>query len=133
MVSDKFLVKRTSDAADLIRIGKSIYDNREESDGTRILVMRTWPRGVKKTSIDTWMKDLGTQKELIKLWKSVPLEEFRRRYLDDLRKNKIAMELANEIADRVSKGNTVTLLCTEKDPEHCHRSFLKEVIVGLLH
>ena len=96
--------------------------------------MRTWPRGIRKTGVDAWMKDLGTQKELIKLWKSkkISLKEFKQRYLSDLKKDKVGMELANEIADRVSKGNPVTLLCTDKNPQECHRSFLKEIIVGLL-
>lgn len=127
-------MRRTTDATELIHIEKSVYDKPAPSDGARILVMRMWPRGVKKTSVDTWMKELGTQKELIKKWKSkqVSRKEYRRSYLADLKKDKTAMEQVNEIADRVSKGNPVTLLCTDKDPEECHRSILKQVIIGLL-
>lgn len=134
MVSDSFLKKRTTDSASLIQIEKNVYDKRETSDGTRILVMRLWPRGVKKTSIDTWMKELGTPKELIKQWKSgkIPFESLRKRYVTYLKADKVGMELANEIADRVSKGNKVTLLCSCKKPLECHRSILKEIVMDLL-
>jgi uncharacterized protein YeaO (DUF488 family) len=42
---------------------KRIYDKYEKSDGTRILVDRLWPRGIKKENahIDKWMKKMLRQ------------------------------------------------------------------------
>jgi uncharacterized protein YeaO (DUF488 family) len=54
----------------MLKIEKNIYDKPEQSDGKRILVMRLWPRGISKDKIDVWMKELGTEKELIKKWKA---------------------------------------------------------------
>lgn len=54
----------------MIKTEKTIYDKREESDGKRILVMRLWPRGVSKDEVDAWIKDFGTEKELIRKWKA---------------------------------------------------------------
>jgi uncharacterized protein YeaO (DUF488 family) len=54
----------------MIRTEKTVYDPAEESDGKRILVMRTWPRGVPKNKVDIRNKELGTEKELIRRWKA---------------------------------------------------------------
>jgi len=40
---------------------KRVYDPPEKSDGTRVLVMRLWPRGIKKSAVDLWLKDLGAE------------------------------------------------------------------------
>ncbi len=112
----------------LIKITKSVYDKPEASDGERILVMRIWPRGVsrEKMRIDKWMKDLGTEKDLIKKWKSgkVSWKEFASDYRKSLKgKEKLLQELAEK-----SKKGDVTLLCTDKDPARCHRSLLAQEI-----
>jgi len=54
----------------MIKTAKTVYDKPESSDGKRILVMRLWPRGVARDKVDVWLKELGTEKELIKRWKS---------------------------------------------------------------
>jgi uncharacterized protein YeaO (DUF488 family) len=107
----------------MIRTEKTVYDKPEESDGKRILVMRTWPRGVSKDKVDVWMKDLGTEKELIKRWKAgnVTWAEFSRAYNASLKgKEEVLRELAAE-----SRTGTVTFLCGCKDEAHCHRHLLK--------
>jgi hypothetical protein len=38
---------------------KRVYDPPAETDGTRILVDRLWPRGVSKESVDLWLKDIA--------------------------------------------------------------------------
>ncbi|MDB5137475.1 MAG: uroporphyrin-III C-methyltransferase, partial [Mucilaginibacter sp.] len=40
---------------------KRIYEPAEASDGTRILVDRLWPRGIKKelAKVDEWMKEVA--------------------------------------------------------------------------
>jgi uncharacterized protein YeaO (DUF488 family) len=47
---------------------KRIYEVPDVEDGTRILVDRLWPRGVKKEDarIDLWLKDIGPSSDLRK-------------------------------------------------------------------
>jgi uncharacterized protein YeaO (DUF488 family) len=104
-----------------------LYDKPEPSDGKRILVMRIWPRGISKDRIDVWMKDLGTEKELIKKWKSgkISWNEFSMQYRKSLKgKEEILKELAKE-----SQTKDITLLCTDRDAAHCHRTLLAEEIM----
>jgi uncharacterized protein YeaO (DUF488 family) len=48
----------------------------------RILVMRLWPRGVRKESVNVWFREVGTEVELIKDWKvgRVSRTEYAKRY-----------------------------------------------------
>src|SRR5579872_1097729 len=110
----------------MIKTEKTVYDKPEKSDGARILVMRFWPRGISKDKIDLWMKDLGTDKDLIKKWKSgkITWSDFRKEYKEELRSKH---DLLMDLADRSKKG-TITLLCSDKDAEHCHRTILAEEI-----
>jgi uncharacterized protein YeaO (DUF488 family) len=110
----------------VIRTDKTVYDKPEESDGRRILVMRTWPRGISKDKVDVWMKDLGTEKELIKKWKAgkVTWAELARSYNASLKGKEDALRA---LADQ-SRSETLTLLCGCKDEAHCHRSLLKKAV-----
>ncbi|HZW56586.1 MAG TPA: DUF488 family protein [Nitrososphaerales archaeon] len=112
----------------MIKIEKSIYDKPEPEDGQRILVMRLWPRGVSKerAKIDSWMKELGTERDLIKKWKGgkVTWQEFEKEYRKSLKDKK---EMLKELAARSTEGD-ITLLCTDKDPARCHRSILADEI-----
>jgi len=114
----------------LIKTQKSIYDKPETSDGTRILVMTLWPRGISKDKVDAWIKDLGTPRELIREWKNGNLSwvQFANRYRKSLKGKE---ELLRSLAEDSRKG-TITLLCTERDPTHCHRSLLRREIERLL-
>jgi len=111
-----------------IQIEKTVYDKPSSSDGKRILVMRLWPRGVRKQSIDLWLRDVGTGRELIKEWKAgkVTWAQFEKRYNDEM-KGELERKLLKEIADYARSG-PVTLLCSCKDPSRCHRSLLKKLV-----
>jgi len=111
-----------------IQIEKTVYDKRSTSDGKRILVMRLWPRGVRKESIDLWLKDVGTSRELIKDWKAgnVTRAQYEKRYNIDM-KGELQRKLVKEIADYARAG-PITLLCSCKDPNTCHRSLLKTLV-----
>ncbi len=112
----------------MIKTGKSIYDQPEPSDGKRILVMTLWPRGVKKERIDEWRKELGCSRPLIKEWKSgkITWKEFRGRYFDEMKAPE-KQALIRQLAERTKREN-ITLLCTDKDEQRCHRILLKELI-----
>ena len=109
-------------------IEKTVYDKPSVSDGKRILVMRLWPRGVRKESVDVWFKEVGTERDLIKEWKAgkVDRPEYERRYYQ-MMKGEDQMRLVREIAGYARDG-PVTLLCSCKDPEKCHRSLLKKLV-----
>ena len=106
---------------------KRIYDPSQPSDGTRVLVDRLWPRGVKKTDahLDAWMKDVAPSTEL-RLWFShVParFDEFRRRYEAELTGNPRVGELRT-----LGRGKQVTLLYAAHDPKVNHALVLRAVL-----
>lgn len=110
----------------MIRIEKTIYDEPEKSDGKRILVMTLWPRGVRKEKVDLWIKELGTPRGVIKKWRSGKISWSRvvREYKKVLQKNEKRLQ---DLA-KLSKEGDITLLCSCKYPERCHRSLiLKEL------
>lgn len=114
----------------LIQTKKTIYDKAEDSDGERILVMRYWPRGVPKSKIDLWIKELGTEPELIRKWKAKKISwaEFKREYKKSLKgKEQLLEELA-----RKAKNSKITLLCSCKDAEKCHRTVLASEVEKIL-
>lgn len=104
------------------------YDEPGSHDGTRLLVERLWPRGVKKTElkIDDWLKDAGPSTELRKWFSHDPEKwnEFRRRYFAELKSNPEAWK---PIIDAVHRG-TVTLIYSSHDTEHNNAVALKEFI-----
>lgn len=114
----------------MIKTSKTIYDEPDDSDGKRILVMRLWPRGVSKGKVDLWLKELGTDISLIRKWKrgEVSWEEFSSEYNKSLKgKEQILKKLAEE-----SRDGTITLLCSCKDEMHCHRYLLRKAIERFL-
>jgi len=109
---------------------KRIYEPKEPGDGTRILVMRRWPRGIKKSHVDGWLKKLGAEPPLIKAWKAgkISWPEFRRRYLAGLKKGAAQAQLQELQA--LAKEEAVTLLCSCPDEARCHRGLLKQRLIG---
>ena len=54
------LKKSTDDGNDRqVIAAKRIYDPPSDSEGMRVLIMRLWPRGIRKTRVDVWLKELG--------------------------------------------------------------------------
>ena len=113
----------------MIRL-KRVYEPREEADGLRVLVMRRWPRGIRKDRIDLWLRELGADLALLRDWKAgrVTWPERRQRYLDGLRMPEAATQL-DALRD-LARGATVTLICACKDESECHRRLLKAVLEG---
>jgi uncharacterized protein YeaO (DUF488 family) len=109
---------------------KRVYEPPAKSDGLRVLVMRLWPRGIKKTSVDLWLKDLGAELDNLKAWNAgrVTWPEMRKRYLEGIKKPPAATALA-ELRQRAD-GRTITLLCSCRDETQCHRTILKSLLVA---
>jgi len=100
-----------------IRI-KRAYVQADESDGTRILVDRLWPRGLtkEKAKIEIWLKDIAPSTALRKWFAHDPNKwaEFQARYAKELETNTAAVAQLKDL----SKGQTVTLVYAAKDELH---------------
>jgi uncharacterized protein YeaO (DUF488 family) len=107
---------------------KRVKEPSAAEDGTRVLIMRLWPRGVKKTHVDVWERDLGPPVELMRsfLAGKTPWAEYRKRYLAAVRKS--GKEKLAELRARSKKGETITLLCWCPDEARCHRSLLAKLL-----
>ena len=108
---------------------KRVYDPPSPEDGVRILVMRFYPRGVKREAFHEWRKELGTDPELIWEWKSgaISWDEFARCYEAQISADPKAQASLDELAQRARK-ETLTLLCACDDETHCHRTLLRAMI-----
>ena len=106
---------------------KRVYDAPEESDGTRILVDRLWPRGIKKETLqlDDWAKVLAPSTEARKAFahKAENFGEFKGRYEAELDQRAEAHEYVSTLA--ASNPPVVTLLYAAKDPQVNHAIVLK--------
>jgi uncharacterized protein YeaO (DUF488 family) len=101
---------------------KSVYQDREAGDGWRILVMRFWPRGIRKSHFDEWNREVAPSKELVFAYKreGLPWKTYARRYRAGIKPEALA-------ALRKRPG-TVTLLCGCADEARCHRTLLKGML-----
>ncbi len=105
---------------------KRVYEPKEEKDGIRILVDRLWPRGVKKESIDIWLKDVAPSEELRKDYhQSKDFEAFKKKYIEEL-KSKNLEELIN-----LAKSKDITLVYASKDKDN-NAYVLKEYLDWIL-
>jgi uncharacterized protein YeaO (DUF488 family) len=97
---------------------KRVYEPAEASDGTRFLVDRLWPRGIKKEELEmtAWLKDVAPSPALRKWFSHDPAkwDEFQRGYQAELESNPEAWQPILEAA----KQGDVTLLYSARDTEH---------------
>jgi uncharacterized protein YeaO (DUF488 family) len=116
----------------MVRI-KRAYEPVSRSDGTRILVDRLWPRGIKKDAagVSKWMRELSPSDELRKSFCHDPArwEEFRKRYKAEL-KRPDALAMLNELKAMAARS-TVTLVYSAKDEKHNQAVVIKEVLDSL--
>lgn len=110
-----------------IRI-KRVYDDPANSDGTRILVDRLWPRGVSKedAQLDDWLKDIAPSTDLRKWYdhKEERFDEFSKKYKKELQDHPdIIEDLLNK-----AKNKRLTLLYGAKDEKHNQAVVLKEFL-----
>jgi len=107
---------------------KRVYDKPERADGTRVLVMRLWPRGIKKSAVDVWLKDLGADVASIRAFKAgrIGWPEMRRRYVAALKREPAASALKRLRA--MARRGRVTVLCSCADAKRCHRSLLSAAL-----
>ena len=108
---------------------KRAYEAPSSHDGTRVLVDRMWPRGLKKTdaAISQWMKEIAPSTELRKWFGHDPerWEEFRRRYEGEL---EAKLELLAKLKELAEKG-PLTLVYSAHDEAHNQAVVLRDRLV----
>jgi uncharacterized protein YeaO (DUF488 family) len=113
---------------------KRVYESVSRSDGTRILVDRLWPRGLRKTeaALHEWLRDLAPSNELRK-WFHVQPEQwlgFRKRYLKELRRPEAEKDL-RKLYSLAHKRKRLTLLYASKNEKRNNAIVLKDLLDGM--
>ncbi|MDA9408098.1 hypothetical protein XH80_15525 [Bradyrhizobium sp. CCBAU 45384] len=115
-------------AADRIRI-KRAYEPATSEDGTRVLIDRLWPRGVKKTNaaIDEWLKAIAPSTQLRKWFGHAPERwpEFRRRYRSEIQQHPAEFERLRELA----QDGPITLVYAAHDDAHNDAVVLRDLLL----
>jgi len=109
---------------------KRVYELATSQDGTRFLVERLWPRGIKKESLrfDAWLKDVAPSTELRQWFAHDPAkwEGFQRRYFAELDAH---VEALAPMRKAVRKSS-VTLLFSSHDVVHNNAVALKRYLTS---
>ena len=115
-------MSRIADVTDVVT--KRIYDPATRADGHRVLIMRLWPRGIRKERVEVWLKELGPVRELLRAYLdgSLTWAQYVPRYLAGLERPEAQAAVAE--VRRLATTGRVTLLCGCPDEARCHRSLL---------
>jgi uncharacterized protein YeaO (DUF488 family) len=115
-------------SADHIRL-KRAYEPPSPEDGTRVLIDRLWPRGIKKAdaAIDEWMKEIAPSTGLRKWFNHDPerWQEFRRRYQSEIRQHPDEFDRLRALAQH----GRVTLVFSARDEAHNDAVVLKDMLL----
>lgn len=111
----------------MIRIER-VYDPPANQTGSRFLVDRLWPRGIKKENLmlNGWLKEAAPSQQLRQWFGHDPKKwkEFRERYFAELDQKPESWQLLLETA---RKGN-ITLLYGAKEEKFNNAAALKEYL-----
>ena len=104
---------------------KRVYDAPAADDGTRVLIMRYWPRGIRKEKVDVWLRELGPVIPLLRAFldEEITWAQYVPRYRAGLQRLQAQQALAE--VRRLARRRRVTLLCGCADPRRCHRTLLQ--------
>ncbi|HZS66891.1 MAG TPA: DUF488 domain-containing protein [Burkholderiales bacterium] len=109
---------------------KRAYEKPARNDGTRVLIDRLWPRGVRKADaeLDQWAKELAPSTALRKWFGHDPARwpEFRRRYTEEIRQHPGLLDQLRALA----RKGTVTLVYSARDEAHNDAVVLRELLLG---
>jgi len=113
---------------------KRAYEKASAADGTRVLVDRLWPRGIKKeaAALDAWLKDVAPSDELRRWIHARPelWPAFRKKYLVELAAPAASRAL-EELYRLASKSRQLTLVFAARDHEHNNAVVLKQLLEGM--
>jgi uncharacterized protein YeaO (DUF488 family) len=109
---------------------KRAYERPARDDGTRILIDRLWPRGLPKeaVAIDEWLKDIAPSTALRQWFGHDPAlwAEFRRRYRDEVRQNRLQFARLRALA----RQGPITLVFSAHDERHNDAVVLRGLLLG---
>jgi len=107
-------------------VTKRVYEPAVAGDGTRVLVMRYWPRGIRREKVSVWLRELAPVIPLLRSYLDgkITWAQYRPRYRAGLKRSE-AQEALAEVR-RLAQRGRVTLLCGCPDPQRCHRTLLHE-------
>jgi uncharacterized protein YeaO (DUF488 family) len=112
-----------------VRVGR-VYDE-PAANGTRVLVDRLWPRGLRKDAarLDAWAKDVAPSSELRTWYGHDParFDEFRRRYLAELAGTTQRAALG-QLPALASAPGPLILLTATRDVDHSQAAVLAELL-----
>jgi uncharacterized protein YeaO (DUF488 family) len=107
---------------------KRAYEPAADTDGSRVLIDRIWPRGVSREEahLDEWARELAPSGELRRWFSHDPdrFAEFRRRYRAELTAQEAKLR---ELRQRARQG-TLTLVYAARDTEHNDAVVLAELL-----
>jgi uncharacterized protein YeaO (DUF488 family) len=116
-------------AADNVRL-KRAYESSAADDGTRVLIDRLWPRGVKKidADIDQWGQDIAPSTALRKWFGHDPArwQEFRSRYAVEIREHPEQLKRLRVLA----RQGPITLVYSAHDEVHDDAVVLRDFLLG---
>jgi uncharacterized protein YeaO (DUF488 family) len=128
MASRKTFMSRRI-TADRLRL-KRAYEPPASDDGTRILIDRLWPRGIKKANaaIDEWMKEIAPSTKLRKWFGHTPERwpEFRLRYRSEIKRHPVELGRLRLIA----RKGPVTLVYSAHDDVHNDAVVLRDFLLN---
>ncbi|MGX4805468.1 DUF488 domain-containing protein [Bradyrhizobium guangdongense] len=114
--------------ADRVKI-KRAYEPPVFEDGTRVLIDRLWPRGVRKANaaIDEWMKALAPSTQLRKWFGHAPERwpEFQRRYRSEIQRHPAELNRLRELA----QDGPITLVYAAHDDAHNDAVVLRNILL----
>lgn len=109
---------------------KRVYDPPEPEDGYRLLVTRSWPRGLAKTKVSGWERGLSPSQLILEAWRNALMawETFEQMYRAEVVRTPFFLKAAKF---KEQTHGTLTLLCFEdldQPGAHCHRTILKDIL-----
>jgi uncharacterized protein YeaO (DUF488 family) len=109
---------------------KRVYEPAAPEDGTRVLIMRYWPRGIRKARVGVWLRELAPVIPLLRAYLDgkITWAQYRPRYFAGLRRPEAQAALAE--ARALARKGPVTLLCGCADPKRCHRTLLQKHLLN---
>ncbi|MEP7247729.1 MAG: DUF488 domain-containing protein [Gammaproteobacteria bacterium] len=109
---------------------KRAYEPANRDDGTRVLVDRLWPRGVRKAdaAVHRWAKELAPSTALRKWFGHDPerWQEFRERYMREVREQAESLAQLRGLA----RDGPITLVYAARDELHNDAVMLRDVLLG---
>ncbi|HEY9363252.1 MAG TPA: DUF488 domain-containing protein [Chitinophagaceae bacterium] len=110
---------------------KRVYEPAAKSDGTRILVDRLWPRGIKKeeANVDAWLKEIAPSTDLRKWFNHEPEKwmAFTKKYKKELESS----PALHELLALLKRHKGITLVYSAKDEEHNQAVVLQQYMQDL--